>query len=210
MARKKTPTTTWMTNILPELLLTYKPEDIYNADEMGIYYRALPDGTVMEKSVEISGGKKMKDRVTALVACNMTGSDKRRLLVIVKSNDPHCFRGLKNLPVIYRNNKNSWMTAEIFTEWLQTFISDMLRENRNIMLLADNCSAHPQSAADRLSNIRLTFLPPNTTSIIQPCDQGIIRNLKTYYRAQIVRSTDLRHKFSKFDRYTLCQKINPT
>ena len=37
------------------------------------------------------------------------------------------------------------------------------------------------------ANVRLKFLPPNTTSIIQPCDQGIIRNLKSYYRAQIVR-----------------------
>ena len=37
------------------------------------------------------------------------------------------------------------------------------------------------------ANVRLKFLPPNTTLIIQPCDQGIIRNLKSYYRAQIVR-----------------------
>ena len=138
----------WMTNVLPELLLSYKPEDIYNADETGIYYRAHPDGTLTEKKVEISGGKKMKDRVTALVACNMSGSDKRRLLVIRKSKDLRCFRGVKNLPVIYRNNKNLWMTADIFTEWLQTFDRDMRRQNRNILLLVDNCSAHPQSAAD--------------------------------------------------------------
>ncbi|XP_041361928.1 jerky protein homolog-like [Gigantopelta aegis] len=30
------------------------------------------------------------------------------------------------------------------------------------------------------------FLPPRTTSVIQPCDQGIIRNLKGHYRSQVV------------------------
>ena len=30
-------------------------------------------------------------------------------------------------------------------------------------------------------------MPPNTTSIIQPLDQGIIRNIKVYYRTQLMR-----------------------
>lgn len=31
----------------------------------------------------------------------------------------------------------------------------------------------------------MVFLPANTTSLIQPCDQGIIRTLKDYYRSKI-------------------------
>lgn len=34
--------------------------------------------------------------------------------------------------------------------------------------------------------VELMFLPPNTTAIIQPCDQGIIQNLKVHYRSNIV------------------------
>ena len=31
----------WITDILSELIRNYKPEDIYNCDETGIYYRAM-------------------------------------------------------------------------------------------------------------------------------------------------------------------------
>jgi uncharacterized protein with gpF-like domain len=33
----------------------------------------------------------------------------------------------------------------------------------------------------------LSFLPPNITSLIQPCNQGIIRNLKANYSKQVVK-----------------------
>ena len=75
----------YITNILPDIMKKYNEEDIYNADETGIYYRALPDGSLQTKQEATSGSKKSKDRVTALVVCNMAGSDKRPLLIIGKS-----------------------------------------------------------------------------------------------------------------------------
>lgn len=36
--------------------------------------------------------------------------------------------------------------------------------------------------------MRLKFLPPNTTSVSQPLDQGIIHNLKTKYRKLLIQS----------------------
>lgn len=101
----------WTTTVLPELLKKYDARDIYNADETGLYYRALPDGTLATKSDKASGSKKAKDRLSVLVTCNMTGADKRKLLVIGK---PRCFRGKKNIPVTYDSNSNAWMTSEIF------------------------------------------------------------------------------------------------
>lgn len=176
----------WIQNVLPEIISAYEENDIYNADETGLYYRAIPDGTLAHKYDKLSGSKKSKDRVTILLCCNMSGTDKREILLIGKSKQPRCFRG-KTLPCRYENNANAWMTGIIFNSWLQDFNADMKKHHRKICLLLDNCSAHPRTLVGKLSNLKIVFLPPNTTSMIQPCDQGIIKNVKVHYRNQVVR-----------------------
>ena len=54
-----------------------------------------------------------------------------------------------------------------------------------MVLIIDNCKAHPEIKG--LTNIALEFLPPNTTSVLQPMDQGIIRSLKAHYRSSLVK-----------------------
>ncbi|XP_005999595.1 tigger transposable element-derived protein 4 [Latimeria chalumnae] len=49
--------TNWIKNELPAILQRYKPEDVYNADEMGLYYRALPNGSHVFKKTAHIGGK---------------------------------------------------------------------------------------------------------------------------------------------------------
>jgi hypothetical protein len=39
----------------------------------------------------------------------------------------------------------------------------------------------------QLRNTTVFYLPPNATSKIQPCDAGIIRNFKAYYRHRFNR-----------------------
>ncbi len=66
-------------------------------------------------------------------------------------------------------------------EWLEWF--DRRMEDRKVLLLLDNFSAHECALESlELKNVRVEFLPPNTTSLCQPCDQGIIYALKGYYR----------------------------
>ena len=57
-------------------------------------------------------------------------------------------------------------------------------EGRKIALLIGNCPAHP-SVSD-LTKLQLVFLPPNTTSVLQPMDQGVLRSLKALYRGRVV------------------------
>ena len=138
----------------------------------------MPDSTLT--LLNVAGGKKSKDRLTVLFTCNMDGSEKRCPLVIGKSANPRCLRGVKNLPVGYKSNKNAWMTSVIFTEMLQEWDAENRRKKRKILLLLDNCTAHPEGV--HLTNIQLQFLPSNTTSIMQPLDQGIIHSTKAHYR----------------------------
>ena len=78
------------------------------------------------------------------------------------------------------------MTSELFRKWLVDFERDIAKNDRFIALIVDNCTAHPKYSADDLPHIRLVFLPPNVTSVIQPCDMGIIRNLNANYRRKVV------------------------
>ena len=135
------------------------------------------------------GSKKAMERVTVLCFSYLTGTDKCKLLVIGKSLRPRCFKNVNvdNLPVTYSANKKAWMTSQIFTEWLAAWDSYLTKVNRKNLLLVDNCTAHPHVST--LKNIQLEFLPPNTTSLIQPMDQEIIENLKTLYHKELEHTT---------------------
>jgi hypothetical protein len=78
------------------------------------------------------------------------------------------------------------------TEWLLQFDRKIGLQKRKILLFMDNAGSHPRDL--KLTNIKIIFLPPNTTSFCQPLDQGIIQNFKTYYRTLI-----LKHILSKVD-----------
>jgi len=175
----------WAIEVLPGILKDYSPKDIFNADETGLYWRAIPDGTLSFKGIEAPGSKIAKDRMTLLLACNMDGNEKIDPLVIGKSKNPRCFKNVKNLPVEYEANKNAWMTADIWRDWLARVDKKMRSKGRKIIMLCDNCAAHSNDV--KLTNVKLVFLPPNTTSLIQPMDQGIIANFKKQYRSLVLR-----------------------
>jgi hypothetical protein len=47
-------------------------------------------------------------------------------------------------------------------------------------LFIGNFAAHRKNVA-HLSNVRVEFLPPNMTSVVQPMDQGVIKVLKHHF-----------------------------
>ena len=81
--------------------------------------------------------------------------------------------------------KKSWMDSQTFEEWVHKLDQTFPVEGKKIALLIDNCPAHP-SVPD-LTNVQLVFLPPNTTSVLQPMDQGVIRSLKAHCQGRVVR-----------------------
>ena len=50
-----------------------------------------------------------------------------------------------------------------------------------ILMVPDNSPAHPQVLPDLHSDIKFVFLPPNTTSLLQPMDQGVIKMFKAHF-----------------------------
>ncbi|PQM43556.1 hypothetical protein VC83_09683 [Pseudogymnoascus destructans] len=85
----------------------------------------------------------------------------------------------------WRWNKKAWMNQYIMAEWLQAFYLH-IGSSRSVLLTMDNFPGH--TAAIEIAppplNIRIIWLPANSTSRFQPLDQGIIASLKAHYRRQ--------------------------
>ena len=208
----------WHQTIWPNILEIYEPRNIFNCDESGLFYKLLPNKTLAFKGQRCAGGKLSKDRLTLMFCVNMDGSDKCPLLTIGKSQKPRSFKNKVTLPTEYKSNRKAWMTSDIFTEWLKKFDRKMTTQKRKVALLLDNCAAHPKNVTG-LKSVELYYLPPNTTSVLQPLDQGIIKNFKHFYRSSINRKhvnaldTGTEFKVSVLDAMTEAQlaweKVTP-
>ncbi|CAI6358933.1 unnamed protein product [Macrosiphum euphorbiae] len=173
----------------------FKAEQIYNADESGLFWRMLPDHTLVSSTEKAAPGRKiMKERVTFMPCANATGNHKLRLLVVGKAHKPRAFKSV-TLPVYYRGQKNAWVTRDLFLDWFNTeFVPSVRRHLSSInfpmeaVLLLDNCPGHPsvEELRSEDGNIFAMFLPPNTTARIQPMDQNVIQNIKLNYRKTLL------------------------
>ncbi|XP_004431186.1 PREDICTED: jerky protein homolog [Ceratotherium simum simum] len=164
------------------------PEQVYNADETGLFWRCLPNPTL--EGGAAPGAKQSKDRLTVLMCANATGSHKIKPLVIGKGSGPRAFRGIQHLPVAYKAQGNAWVDREIFSDWFRhIFVPSVkehfralgLPEDSKAILLLDNSRAHPQESELVSDNIFTIFLPAGVTSLIQPMDQGIRRDFMRHF-----------------------------
>jgi hypothetical protein len=176
----------WIKTVLPQLTVEFADVDTYNADETALFFKALPTGTFATKGSQPCSDKISKERITVLFLCNKSGSDKQAI-VVGKFKSPRCFKSTKQLPLPYYSNSKAWMTSTIWTTILKEFDKKLQKEKRKIILFCDNAACHKVPNDVKFQNITVTFMPPNTTSIIQPLDQGIIRCFKVYYRHAISR-----------------------
>ena len=98
----------WEQTTLPTVLSKYDLNQIHNADEFGLFYRAEPNKSLHLTNENCVGGKHSKLRLTGLTAANAVG-EKLPLFVIGKSKIPRCFKHIKHLPLgIVARRKVGW------------------------------------------------------------------------------------------------------
>ncbi|CAI5476547.1 unnamed protein product [Closterium sp. Yama58-4] len=191
---------------LPKLLiyLSVRPRDVFNFDETGRILSILPRKTY--SGARVARRKLAKDRLTVGLLVNVEGSHVFLPLIMCKAKRPRDFLpdydgsplNLLHSTVIpfYRRD----FVPYLFTHFIEQLNAAMYAEDRNIVVLLDNASSHNLRSEDAtsedlfgfrtrlLSNVRLVFLSPNTTTFTQPLDQGLIAMTKARYRQHWLRA----------------------
>ena len=116
-------TAPWEETTLPTILSKYELNQIYNADEFGLFYRAQPEKSLQLKNDNCINGKHSKLRLMGLTAANAVG-EKLPMFTIGKS------KRKAGLAAFY--SRNGFVKS-----------IDTLQEGRKIALVVDNCLANP-------------------------------------------------------------------
>ena len=101
-----------------------------------------------------AGIKQSKKRITIFVVAAMDDV-LERMVMINNSCCPRAFDAInqnpKRLPncICWKSNRKSWMTTDIFGEWLVEFNHKMSTEKRTAILFLDNFSAY-KAAVDAI------------------------------------------------------------
>lgn len=120
------------------------------------------------------------------------------MILIGKSANPRCFKNINKdaLPVKYCAQKSAWMNSSIFSDWfINIFVPSVKKylHDKNLpvkaILLLDNAPSHPSTDVLQSSDKSVTamYLPANTTSLIQPMDQGVLETIKRHYKRDLLR-----------------------
>jgi len=136
-----------------------------------------------------------------MVTTNASGDHVLKPLVIGKAANPRAFKNRKHLlPVFWASNKKAWMNHQLMAVWIRDMFVPQVKERLmqrgvprsqwKVLLALDNCPGH--GSVDWMQKwcpdwLEIEMLPPNTTSVIQPMDGGIIMKLKRRYRRQLLR-----------------------
>lgn len=181
----------------------YIPQQVFNCDETGLFWKKLPCRTyITAEEKKLPGHKPMKDRLTLALCANASGDLKIKPLLVYHSENPRAFKAHKitkdRLAVFWKSNSKAWVTRAIFIEWINVCFGPAVREyldTNNLplkcLLVLDNAPAHPPGLEENLhsdfSFIKVCYLPPNTTPLLQPMDQQVIANFKKLYTKQLFR-----------------------
>ncbi|CAM4670142.1 unnamed protein product [Caretta caretta] len=109
------------------------------------------------------------------------------------------FQGIS--PSDMESSPKARVIRNIFEDWFNHYFVPSVRDycSKNslafkALLILDNAPGHPTILDDMCPDVKVVFLPPNTTSLLQPMDQGIFASFKAYYLrsmfAQAIRATE--------------------
>ena len=131
---------------------------------------------------------KAKDRITAYVCTNASGTLKLPMAVIGTAKTSRCFK-LKSPFLPYFHQKNAWSETQTFKRCYFNVFLPLIRKHTSdkVILLMDNCGPHGTDLQDAREQVTILTLPPNCTARHQAMDAGIIAAWKMQYKQELLR-----------------------
>ncbi|XP_005008025.1 tigger transposable element-derived protein 1-like [Cavia porcellus] len=204
----------------------YLPEQVFNCNEMGLFWKKMPKRTYITAGGNaVPCHEPIKDRLTLLFCANASGDFKVKPLLVYHSKNTPAFKTCKvqksQFNIIWRSNSKALVTRIFFIEWVNEVFGPAVKKylvEKNLpvraLLVMDNAPAHPpgfeNDLLEELKFIKIKFLPPNTTPILQPVDQQVILNFKALFQQcfEVTKGTNLTfQEFWKHFHIVNCLKI---
>ena len=167
--------------------LLESPASIFNCDETGMPLSPGPSKVVATRGqkhpYQIASGDKA--HITALVCASAAGYAIPPMVIFDRKYlNPQLTIG--EVPgTFYGLSENGWMDAHLFNEWFHNHFLRYAPACRPLLLLLDGHSSHFQPAVVEMAaaeEVIIFCLPPHTTHVTQPLDNGAFSALKAHWK----------------------------
>lgn len=171
-------------------------QQIYNADEFDLFWKMTPNPESDTNEVK-SSVRAYRERITVLACTNALGNHKLPLVCVGRGKISRSFTASeqKNLPAIYFSQETAWMDRNIFRDWFFDHFVPSVKQHlksqhlpETAVLFIDCSNAHPSNEELQTEDggISCHFFPKNVKNEVQPMQQGMVTNLKRYYRKNLL------------------------
>ncbi|OQR83710.1 hypothetical protein ACHHYP_14377 [Achlya hypogyna] len=159
---------------------SYKPNEILNVDE-----------TAVGASSKVDKSEKHSDRLTAVLTIRADGY--KLPILFILNGKPGGYIETHELPNypsggVYVVQESAWMDSRVWDIYLQQLLQPQLVSDSPSVILADNLKCHASDeSVERICVdlcADLALLPPNSTSILQPLDVGVMGPVKAMLRTE--------------------------
>ena len=149
------------------------PEDIYNMDEIVLFYHVQSNKTLAQWKVR--GCKIQEDNLTLALAINTTYTGNLKPMIIYISLHPRCFwRWLSTNYVWWFANQMAWMTSDVLESWMMSLDVHFRSQEQKVL-----------SIINKFVNHSLEHVGRDDSFGFQPCNWAILQLLSYHLILQV-------------------------